>query len=167
MKDIVFNLIDEEKVKKHENQLKELNKRHQAELEEKNRKRKEEIAKLNKKHQEEIHNICATAKEYKKLIDRYRKLSKNPCSKMSQIYDLTNEDDIKEFISWHKVLHKKVKNQTVKAFTILLKIPYSFSNSFIVASIGFKFRASSTVNSILFLSPNIENFNFLYIHNLH
>ena len=107
--------IDEEKVKKHETQLKELNKRHQAELEEKNRKRKEEIAKLNKKHQEEIHNICANAKEYKKLIDRYRKLSKNPCSKMSQIYDLNNEDDIKEFISWYKVLHKKIKNQTVKA----------------------------------------------------
>ena len=106
--------IDEERIKKHENQLKELSKRHQTELEERNRKRKEEIAKLNKKHQEEIHNISVTAKEYKKLIDKYRKQAKNPCSKMSQLYDLTNEDDIKEFIRWYQVLHKKVKNQTVK-----------------------------------------------------
>ena len=106
--------IDEERIKKHENQLKELSKRHQTELEERNRKRKEEIAKLNKKHQEEIHNISVTAKEYKKLIDKYRKQAKNPCSKMSQLYDLTNEEDIKEFIRWYQVLHKKVKNQTVK-----------------------------------------------------
>lgn len=107
--------IAEEKVKKHENQLKELNKKHQTELEDRNRKRKEEIAKLNKKYQEEIHSIYATAKEYKKLIEKYRKLSKNPSSKMNQIYDFTNEGDIKEFISWYRAVHKKVKNQTIKA----------------------------------------------------
>ena len=107
--------IDEERIKKHEKQLKELSKRHQTELEERNRKRKEEIAKLNKKHQEEIHKISVTAKEYKKLIEKYRKQAKNPHSKLSQIYDFTNENDIKAFISWYKAVHKKVKNQTVKA----------------------------------------------------
>ncbi len=107
--------IDEERIKKHEKQLKELSKRHQTELEERNRKRKEEIAKLNKKHQEEIHNISVTAKEYKKLIEKYRKQAKNPYSKLSQIYDFTKENDIKAFISWYKAVHKKVKNQTVKA----------------------------------------------------
>lgn len=107
--------IDEERIKKHEKQLKELSKRHQTELEERNRKRKEEIAKLNKKHQEEIHKISVTAKEYKKLIEKYRKQAKNPYSKLSQIYDFTNENDIKAFISWYKAVHKKVKNQTVKA----------------------------------------------------
>ncbi|KWW32196.1 MAG: hypothetical protein F083_2704 [bacterium F083] len=107
--------IDEERIKKHEMQLKELSKRHQTELEERNRKRKEEIAKLNKKHQEEIHKISVTAKEYKKLIEKYRKQAKNPYSKLSQIYDFTNENDIKAFISWYKAVHKKVKNQTVKA----------------------------------------------------
>ena len=107
--------IDEERIKKHEKQLKELSKRHQTELEERNRKRKEEIAKLNKKHQEEIHKISVTAKEYKKLIEKYRKQAKSPYSKLSQIYDFTKENDIKAFISWYKAVHKKVKNQTVKA----------------------------------------------------
>ena len=38
----------------------------------------------------------------------------NPYSKISQIYDLTDEHDIRHFISWFRVLKKKVKNQTVK-----------------------------------------------------
>ena len=55
--------IDEEKIKKHENQLKELNKRHQAELEERNRKRKADIAEVNRKNQERISEISATARD--------------------------------------------------------------------------------------------------------
>ena len=106
--------IDEEKIKKHENQLKELNKRHQAELEERNRKRKADIAEVNRKNQEKISEISATAREYKKVIEKFRKLVKNPHGKLIQAFDLTNEDDIKRFILLYKTVHKKVKNQTVK-----------------------------------------------------
>ena len=97
-----------------EDAIKELNKKHQAELEERNRKHKADITKLNTRHQEELRSLSVTAKEYKKLIDKYRKLAKSPYSKLSQLYDFTNKDDIKEFISWYRVLHKKVKNQTVR-----------------------------------------------------
>ena len=106
--------IDEERIKKHENQLKELNKRHQAELEERNRQRKADIAEVNRKNQERISEVSATAREYKKVIEKFRKLVKNPHGKLIQAFDLTNEDDIKRFILLYKTVHKKVKNQTVK-----------------------------------------------------
>ena len=106
--------IDEERIKKHENQLKELNKRHQAVLEERNRQRKADIAEVNRKNQERISEVSATAREYKKVIEKFRKLVKNPHGKLIQAFDLTNEDDIKRFILLYKTVHKKVKNQTVK-----------------------------------------------------
>ena len=106
--------VEEDRVKKHENQIKELNRKHHAELDEQKKKRKEEIAKLNKKYQQELHDINVKTKEYKKIIDKFRKKVKNPYGRVFQTYDFTDENEINDFISWFKVLHKKVKNQTVK-----------------------------------------------------
>ena len=106
--------IDEEKVRKHENQLKKLNKKHQLEIEERNKKHKEEITKLHKRYQEELQIARNNTKEYKKIIDKFRKKVKNPCSKIFHTYDFSDENEIRDFISWFRVLHKKVKNQTVK-----------------------------------------------------
>jgi len=106
--------VDEDRVKKYENQIKELNRRHQVELEKQNIKHKEEIAKRNIKHQEELKVVRGNTKEYKKIIDKVRKKVKNPNNKFFQAYDFTDENEIKDFISWFKALHKKVKNATVK-----------------------------------------------------
>ena len=110
--------VDEDRVKKHENQIKELNKRHQIELEERQKKHKNEIAKRNIKFQEELKVARDNTKEYKKIIDKFRKKVKNPNSKIFQVYDFTDEYEIKDFISWFRVLHKKVKNQTVKRILV-------------------------------------------------
>lgn len=107
--------IDEEKVRKHENQLKKLKQRHLSEIEERNRKHKEEITKLNKRYQEELQIARGNTKEYKKIIDKFRKKVKNPSSKIFHTYDFTDEDEIRDFISLFRVLHKKIKNQTVKS----------------------------------------------------
>ena len=106
--------VDEDRVKKHENQIKELNRRHQIELEERNKKHKNEIAERNKRFQEELKVARDNTKEYKKIIDKFRKKVKNPNSKIFQVYDFTDEYEIKDFINWFRVLHKKIKNQTVK-----------------------------------------------------
>jgi len=106
--------VDEARIKKHENQIKELNRRHQIELEERHRKRREDIANLNKKHQAELHDFNVKTKEYKKIIDKFRKKVNNPNSKVFLAYDFTDENEIKDFITWHRVLNKKVKNITVK-----------------------------------------------------
>ena len=110
--------MDEDRVKKHENQIKDLNKRHQIELEERQKKHKNEIAKRNMKFQEELKAARDNTKEYKKIIDKFRKKVKNPNSKIFQVYDFTDEYEIKDFISWFRVLHKKVKNQTVKRILV-------------------------------------------------
>ena len=110
--------VDEEQVKKYEKQIKELNRKHQVELEERNKKHKKEITERNKKHQEEQHELAkkskAKVKECNALIEKIRRLVINPNGKINQTYDLTDEHDIRAFISWFKTAHKKVKNQTVK-----------------------------------------------------
>ena len=110
--------VDEEQVRKYEKQIKELNRKHQVELEERNKKHKKEITERNKKHQEEQHELSkkckAKVKECNAIIEKFRRLVINPCGKINQTYDLTDEHDIKAFISWFKAAHKKVKNQTVK-----------------------------------------------------
>ena len=110
--------VDEEQVKKYEKQIKELNRKHQVELEEQNKKHKKEITERNKKHQEEQHELAkkskAKVKECNALIEKIRRLVINPNGKINQTYDLTDEHDIRAFISWFKTAHKKVKNQTVK-----------------------------------------------------
>ena len=112
---------DKEQVKKYENQIKELNvrimdlkRKHQVELEERTKKHKKEITERNKKHQEELLVARGNTREYKNIIENFRINMTNPYSKISQIYDLTDEHDIRHFISWFRVLKKKVKNQTVK-----------------------------------------------------
>ncbi len=55
--------VDEDRVKKYESQIKELNRRHQLELEKQNIKRKEENAKRNIKHQEELKVAGGKTKE--------------------------------------------------------------------------------------------------------
>ncbi len=106
--------VDEDRVKKYENQIRELNGRHQVELEKQNKKHKEETARRNIKHQEELKIARGKTKEYKKIIDKVRKKVKNPNSKVFQAYDFTDENEIKDFISWFRVLNKKVKNATVR-----------------------------------------------------
>lgn len=110
--------VDEEQVKKYEKQIKELNRKHQVELEEQKKKHKKEITERNKKHQEEQHELAkkskAKVKECNALIEKIRRLVINPNGKINQTYDLTDEHDIRAFISWFKTAHKKVKNQTVK-----------------------------------------------------
>ena len=110
--------VDEEQVKKYEKQIKELNRKHQVELEEQNKKHKKEITERNKKHQEEQHELAkkckAKVKECNALIEKIRRLVINPNGKINQTYDLTDEYDIRAFISWFRLAHKKVKNQTVK-----------------------------------------------------
>jgi len=110
--------VDEEQVKKYEKQIKELNRKHQVELEEQNKKHKKEITERNKKHQEEQHELAkkskAKVKECNALIEKIRRLVINPNGKINQTYDLTDEHDIRAFISWFRLAHKKVKNQTVK-----------------------------------------------------
>jgi hypothetical protein len=110
--------IEEEKVKKHQAELKALNKRHQSELEDRNNKHKKEIKELKRKYHEELHNKLLQYKETNKkckvVIRKFRQELLNPRGKVHQIYDLTKEEDINDFISWFRIIHRKVKNQTIK-----------------------------------------------------
>lgn len=104
--------------KKHQGELKELNKKHQTELEERARKHKKAITELNKKHQKDLHDKIVKykvkIKEDEAIIEQFRNLLINPCSKINQTYDLTNEEDIRKFISWFRIVHKKIRNHTIK-----------------------------------------------------
>jgi len=99
---------------KHQAELNALNKKFRTEQIELYTKRKQEISELRKKHSEELAQYVVMTKEYRALIDNYRKLLRNPYGRINQTYDLTNEKDIRNFIQWYKVLHKKIKNQVVK-----------------------------------------------------
>ena len=98
--------------------MKELNKKHQTELEERARKHKKAITELNKKHQKDLHDKIVKykvkIKEDEAIIEQFRNLLINPCSKINQTYDLTNEEDIRKFISWFRIVHKKIRNHTIK-----------------------------------------------------
>ena len=55
-----------------------------------------------------------TNKKCKVVIRKFRQELLNPRGKVHQIYDLTKEEDINDFISWFRIIHRKVKNQTIK-----------------------------------------------------
>lgn len=98
----------------HQTELKELSKKHRTELEERARKNKNAIAELNRNHQKELHEKTVKYKEDEAIIEHFRKLLMNPSSKINQTYDLTNEEDIRNFISWFRISHKKIRNHTIK-----------------------------------------------------
>ena len=98
----------------HQAELNALNKKFRTEQIELYTKRKQEMSELRKRHSEELAQYVVMTKEYRALIDNYRKLLRNPYGRINQTYDLTNEKDIRNFIQWYKVLHKKIKNQVVK-----------------------------------------------------
>jgi len=104
--------------KKHQAELLQLSQRHQKELNDCKKKYKEETATLNKKHQEDLQNKLQKtkdkAKKYGTVVRKFRQELLNPHGKFHQTYDLTKEEDIKDFISWFSVIHRKIKNQTVK-----------------------------------------------------
>ena len=106
--------------KRHEYELEVLNKKHQAELMNLSSKHKKDVAERNRKHQEElqgkIHKYKVKLNEYAAIVKKLRQLVLNPNSKISQTYDLTDEKDIRDFISWFRVIHRKIRNQTVKYF---------------------------------------------------
>jgi hypothetical protein len=96
-----------------------LTKKYKKELEESKKKHKEETATLNRNHQADLHDKLHNSKEkltaYKAVVKKFRKRIHNPNGKLQLSYDLTDEDDIRDFISWFKVEHRKVKNQLVKS----------------------------------------------------
>ena len=53
----------------------------------------------------------AKVKKYKQIVKRLHDKIANP---FSNIYDLTNEDDIMDYISWFRIMGRKIKNQNVK-----------------------------------------------------
>lgn len=103
-----------ELISKHQAELKELNKKYRLEIEERTRKYKIKIAELNTRYQEQIHRYKSKSDEYGVIIEKFRRLVINPHGKINQTYDLTNKEDIIDFISWFNVIHRKIKNQTVK-----------------------------------------------------
>lgn len=108
----------EKESRKLQEEIKELNKKHQTELQERSRNHKMEVKELNKKHLEElqakVQNYKEKLKGYEAITKRFRRFIQLPNGKVSQIFDLTKEYDIDFFISWYRIVHKKVKNQTVK-----------------------------------------------------
>ena len=50
-------------------------------------------------------------KKFKHIVKKLHNKIANP---FSTIYDLTNEDDIMDYISWFKILGRNIKNQNVK-----------------------------------------------------
>lgn len=109
---------DTKERKKHQNELMEMNKKNQAELNELARSHKKNLAELNKKHQEILHDKIVKykikIKEGDAIIQKIRKLVTDPSSKINQTYDFTNEEDIRNFISWYRIAKKKIRNKTVK-----------------------------------------------------
>lgn len=104
--------------KKHQCEINALNKKHQDELKQLKKHFKEEKAELNRMHQEDLHDKLlkskTKAKKFGAVVKKFRQELLSPQGKFRQTYDLTKEEDIKDFISWFSVIHKKVKNQTVK-----------------------------------------------------
>lgn len=98
--------------------IRELNKQHQEEMSAQKRAYKEAVAELNRKHQADLHDKLSKSKEkiavYKAVVKKFRTLVYNPLGKIQQTYDLTEKEDIRDFISWFKVEHRKVRNQLVK-----------------------------------------------------
>ena len=96
-----------------------MQKKYRKELEESKKKHKEETATLNRSHQADLHDKLHKSKEklkaYKAVVKKFRTRIHNPNGKLQLSFDLTDEDDIREFISWFKVEHRKVKNQLVKS----------------------------------------------------
>lgn len=104
---------------KHQTELNTLAKKYRKELEESKKKHKDETATLNRNHQADLHDKLHKSKEkltaYKAVVKKFRTRIHNPNGKLQLSFDLTDEDDIREFISWFKVEHRKVKNQLVKS----------------------------------------------------
>lgn len=113
---------DEKLVKKlnvkHHNELEALNKKHQKSFNIQCKKYEEVICKHKRKYKEvqaDLQDYKNKVKKYGVIIEKIRDLVINPHGKINQTYDLTNEKDIRDFISWFGVAKKKIKNQTVKA----------------------------------------------------
>ncbi len=104
--------------KKHQAELLQISKKQQQELNEYKKKYKEETTALNRKHQEDLKNKVQKskdkAKKYGTVVRKFRQELLNPHGKFHKTYDLTKEEDIKDFISWFSIIHRKIKNQTVK-----------------------------------------------------
>lgn len=103
---------------KHRNELEALNKKHQDTYKMQRKKYEEALCKHKMKYKEvqaDLQNLRHKVKERGIIIEKFRNLVINPHSKINQTYDLTNEKDIRDFISWFRVAKKKIKNQTVKA----------------------------------------------------
>ena len=103
--------------KKHRNELMELKKEYQKELMELKKKYQETLAEL--KRQQNQGDLKGKLQEYKAKVKKYKHIVKGVHDKIanpfSKIYDLTNEDDIMDYISWFRMMGKKIKNQNIKS----------------------------------------------------
>lgn len=96
--------------------IKELNRKHWNELMELKKKYKETLAELKRlQYQGELKGKLQESRgKVKKFKHIVKKLHNKIANPFSTIYDLTNEDDIMDYISWFKIMGRKIKNQNVK-----------------------------------------------------
>lgn len=82
----------------------------------------EQKKEFKKKLNEERQKMAA----HKKVSRRTHKLLTSWGSKMVQQYDLTNESDIKDYLSWFEDMNRKVSNAVVKKFASNIEHPELF-----------------------------------------
>ncbi len=74
------------------------------------KKYKDDVAEL----KEEVSKLKKQNKAYEKSYRKIRTLLGNPREVMFNVYDLTKESDIREYLSWFQASNRKIKNQTIK-----------------------------------------------------